>query len=137
MTKASRKAVAILVFGAVLAVLNATPASAAEPGDAARGARLFLQCRACHTVGQGEPSGVGPNLWGVVGAKAGTRSGYKYSPALSASGVVWTRETLDPWLTQPTALVPGALMAFQGVHQAKSREDLIAYLYTLGANSRP
>jgi cytochrome c len=122
-----------MAVAVALAALWVAPAGAAEPpGHAAHGARLFLQCRACHAVGQGEPAGVGPNLWGVVGAKAGARPGYHYSPALAASGIVWTPETLDQWLTRPTALVPGTNMAFQGVASASARADLIAYLESLG-----
>ncbi len=122
-----------MALAVAIAALCAGRAMAAEPdGDAVHGARLFLQCRACHTVGQGESAGVGPNLWGVVGSKAGARPGYHYSAALSGSGIVWTRDTLDQWLTRPTALVPGTNMAFQGVASAPSRADLIAYLQSLG-----
>jgi cytochrome c len=84
-------------------------------------------------VGRSDPNGVGPNLWGVVGAKAGAHAGFQYSPALASSGVVWTETTLDQWLTQPTAVAPGTSMAFQGVTSATSRKDIIAYLGTLGA----
>ncbi len=102
-------------------------------GDAAIGARLFLQCRACHTVGPGEPGNTGPNLSSIVGAKAGGKSGYTYSPALAGSGIVWTSTTLDAWLVKPTSLVPGTKMAFAGVASPKARADLIAYLATLKA----
>ncbi len=116
----------------LLTALCVSPALAADPGgDATRGARLFLQCRACHAVGQSDPSGVGPNLWGVFGAKAGARPDFHYSPALSAAGLTWTPQNLDQWLVRPTAVVPGTTMAFQGVASAQARKDLIAYLATL------
>ena len=114
----------------------AAPALAAPGGDAVRGAKLFLQCRACHAVEPSEPSGTGPNLWGVVGSKAGSRVGYRYSPALSGSGVVWDAASLDQWLTRPTSLVAGTTMAFQGVAAPQSRADLIAYLQTLRPRQR-
>jgi cytochrome c len=118
-----------------LALASFAGSAKAEPvgagGDPVRGGRLFLQCRACHNVDQNGPNGVGPNLWGVVGAKAGSKSGYHYSESITASGLVWTPAKLDEWLTQPTALVPGTHMAFQGVSSAESRRDIIAYLSTL------
>ena len=114
----------------------AAPHAAIAAGDAAMGGKLFLQCRACHTVGAAEASGIGPNLSGVVGAKAGTRAGYVYSPAMAASGLVWTPTTLDAFLTRPMTLVPGTKMAFGGVANPKGRADLIAYLSTLQAAGR-
>jgi cytochrome c len=110
----------------------AAPAGAADASSAdaqaAHGKRLFLYCAACHTIGAGEPDKVGPNLHGVIGAKAGTRGGFAYSAALKDSGIVWSGATLDAWLKQPTALVPGTKMAFAGLPKDQDREDLIAYL---------
>ncbi len=121
--------------GLAIALALASSAGSAAPvgagGDPVRGGRLFLQCRACHNVDQNGPNGVGPNLWGVVGAKAGSKPGYHYSEAITASGLVWTPAMLDKWLTQPTAVAPGTKMAFQGVSSEESRRDIIAYLSTL------
>jgi cytochrome c len=114
----------------------AAPASAADVGDAAIGSKLFLQCRACHTVTPGEPNGVGPNLNGVVGAKAGGRPGYVYSTAMQKSGLVWDTATLDAFLKRPTSVVPGTKMTFAGVAAPKARLDLIAYLATLKAGRK-
>ncbi len=121
-------------LSAALTLAASNPAQAA--GDPVMGGRLFLQCRACHTVGPAENSGVGPNLNGVVGAKAASRAGYSYSPAMAKSGLVWTPATLDTFLTKPSALVPGTKMPFAGVASPKSREDLIAYLATLQGAQR-
>lgn len=115
----------------VIALALAAPAAAAPAGNAAIGSKLYLQCRACHTVGPAEASGVGPNLSGVVGAKAGVKPGYSFSPAMKKSGIVWTAATLDAFLKRPTAVVPGTKMAFAGVAAPKARQDLIAYLATL------
>lgn len=112
-------------------VVLAMPQIASAAGDAAMGGRLFLQCRACHTVGAAEKSGLGPNLNGVFGAKAGAKPGYQYSPAMTKSGLVWTANTLDGFLTRPMTAVPGTKMAFAGVANPKARADLIAYLATL------
>ena len=107
----------------------ATPVTAA--GDPAAGKRSFVQCGICHNVGAGEASTIGPNLHGVVGAKAGARPGYAYSPAMKKSGLVWNAATLDRFLTKPGATVPGTKMAFPGIAAAKGRADIIAYLTTL------
>jgi cytochrome c len=126
-----------LCAGALSAALSlAAPNPARAAGDPAMGGRLFLQCRACHTVGPADNSGVGPNLNGVVGAKAASRAGYSYSPALAKSGLVWNPATLDAFLTKPSALVPGTKMPFAGVASAQARADLIAYLATLTGAKR-
>jgi cytochrome c len=106
-------------------------AAAAQPANdaqTAHGKRLFLYCAACHTIGAGEPDKVGPNLHGVIGAKAGARGGFAYSAALRDSGIVWSDDTLNAWLKQPTALVPGTKMAFAGLPGDQDRADLIAFL---------
>lgn len=109
------------------------PAPAPPAGDAAKGATLFLQCRACHAVAPGMRNGVGPNLAGVMGAKAASKPGYQYSAALSKAGLTWTPATLDTWLARPSAMVPGNKMTFAGMPDAKARANVIAYLATLKA----
>ena len=106
---------------------------AAPVGNAATGAKLFLQCRACHTVAPGAPHTVGPNLAGVMGSKAATRPRYTYSPALQNSKLSWDKPTMDAWLTRPSKLVPGNKMAFGGMANPQARADVIAYLTTLKA----
>jgi hypothetical protein len=69
-----------------------------------------------------------PNLYQVLGRPAASRSGFEYSAALRAAGIVWTPETLDAWLADPAANVPGNGMAFAGYASADDRRDLIAYL---------
>ena len=73
---------------------------------------------------------MGPSLHGVVGRKAGTVAGFNYSPAMQASGVVWTPEHLDAYLADPKAFVPRNRMSFPGLHAAGDRTDLIAFLAT-------
>lgn len=107
----------------------ATAATAA--GSAASGKEIFSRCSACHTVAKGGPDGIGPDLFGVVGRKAATRPNFSYSPALKNSGITWTPDKLDAWITSPAKLVPGNRMAFGGIADAKQRADLVAYLQTL------
>jgi cytochrome c len=116
-------------FALILSVTAAQTAHAA--GDPAAGARAFAQCRACHSVGAGERSVMGPNLWGVVGARAGAKPGYAYSPAMAKSGIVWTGASLDAFMLRPRAVVPGTKMIFGGIPAKKTRDDLVAYLATL------
>jgi len=116
-----------------MSLLSAAPAMAqtAPAGNAATGKLVFLQCQACHAVQQGAAALVGPDLAGVYGRKAASLPGYDYSAALKASGITWTSDTLNSWLTNPSAMVPGTKMAFAGLPNPALRADVIAYLKTL------
>jgi len=105
-------------------------AAAAPAGDAANGAKLFAQCKICHSVEPGK-NGLGPSLHDVVGRKAGTEAGFTYSPAMKNSGLTWTDAELSEYLRAPMKLVPGTKMAFAGIANDKDRADVIAYLDTL------
>ncbi|WP_137178540.1 cytochrome c family protein [Roseomonas sp. AR75] len=99
--------------------------------DAAAGQRVFNQCRACHTIDQGGRNGVGPNLHGVVGRRAASIEGFRYSAnmrELAEGGLTWTTENLNRYLTNPKDVVPRGSMAFAGLRQEQQRKDLIAYL---------
>lgn len=109
----------------------AAPAAAtASAGDAASGAKLFIQCRVCHSVEPGK-NGLGPSMHDVVGRKAGTLAGFNFSPAMKASGFVWSDDKLNDYLRAPMKSVPGTKMAFAGIADDKRRADVIAYLDTL------
>jgi cytochrome c len=105
--------------------------SALAAGNAANGAGVFDRCAICHSNTKTGGNKIGPNLFGVVGRKAGTYPGFSFSSALTSSGVVWTNAKLDAWITSPSALVPGNKMPFSGISNAGQRADLIAYLDTL------
>jgi len=119
----------------VLAALLATPAAYAGDGkgNAASGKELFVAsaCSTCHGVTrEGDPT-IGPNLVGVVGRKAGTtKSLLGPSENLKKYGVIWNTETLDEFLTNPSAKVPGTAMIGMLV-DPQQRADVIAYLATL------
>ena len=118
-----------------LAALLATFAAFASglDGNAANGRELFMtkSCVACHGVTKEDNSMVGPSLFGVVGRKAGTApSLLGASENLKKYGVTWSAETLDEFLADPNAKVPGTPMA--GVlADPQQRADVIAYLFTL------
>lgn len=98
-------------------------------GDLERGRKLYLQCRACHSLKENEPHKIGPNLFKIIGSKAGSMKGYNYSDALSKSEIVWTIENLDLWLEKPYEIIPGNKMVFSGMRKQEDRNDLIAYVY--------
>jgi len=96
--------------------------------DIKRGQTLFLQCRACHSLGEGEAHKVGPNLYGMFGRKAGLAPGFAYSEAVSGADIEWSADSLDQWLARPSDFLPGNRMVFIGVKDAQDRANLIAYL---------
>lgn len=105
--------------------------SAYAEGDAAHGEQVFKQCKVCHSIGAGAKAGVGPEQNGVYGAKAASRTGYSYSPAMKEAGekgLVWNDANLDKYLENPKAVVPGTKMVFPGIKNEKDRQDVIAFL---------
>ncbi|MGX4801701.1 c-type cytochrome [Bradyrhizobium guangdongense] len=119
-----RRSTASLAPAAVAIALLCAAGPAGATGDAARGQTLYKGCADCHSISE---NGVGPMHKGVVGRKAGSVPGYDYSPDLKNSGIVWTEENLDKWLTGPQAMVPETKMFFD-VPDAQDRADIIAYL---------
>jgi cytochrome c len=111
---------------AALSVLLLFGAARAD-GDAARGEARFQDCAACHRL-EADANNVGPSLHGIFTRKAGEIADFRYSPAIKRSGIVWTPETLDKFITDPQALVPGNRMPYAGMANANDRADLIAYL---------
>lgn len=113
----------------LIAVLaTTTPAFAGSFGDPARGAALYDdQCSACHAPDEDRS---GPHHRGVIGRRAGSVAGFDYSEALAVARFTWSDATLDAWLADPQALVPGQRMDV-AIEDAQDRADLIAYLKTL------
>ncbi len=94
-------------------------------GDAARGEQLYnARCIACHSL---DANRVGPRHRGVFGRKAGGLPDYDYSPAVIRAELVWGEETLQAWLSDPEALIPGQKMGYR-VRKAQDRRDIIAFL---------
>jgi cytochrome c len=110
-------------------LLTALPHHAmAEPGNVARGERMYRACIACHSL---EPNRnmTGPSLAEVWNRKAGSLASFpRYSPALKSSGIVWTDDTLDEWIKDPQHFIPGNTMTFPGMKDARQRADLLAFL---------
>lgn len=97
-------------------------------GDPARGLARFQACATCHSAKPGEQM-TGPSLANIWHRKAGTVPGFdRYSDAMKRAHLEWNEETLDQWLKNPEALIPGTSMTFPGLRERDSRQDVIAYL---------
>ena len=107
--------------------------------DPALGEALTKQqgCVACHSFNEGGKAGVGPNLYGVVGAAHGHMAGYEYSAALKGKQGPWTYDELYEWLKKPSAYAPGTKMSYAGLADPKKRADVIDYLHTLSHSPEP
>lgn len=110
-----------------LAAVLAAPLAALA--DAERGADVFDEnCAECHSVASSLKNKKGPSLFGVAGRNAGKIDGFHYSDALLASGIVWTPDRIDAYVTQPKAVIPGGKMKFDGIADTAERKDLLDFL---------
>ena len=101
--------------------------AALAEGDAEAGEKVFKKCKTCHSFDPGKKK-IGPHLKGVVGRKAGSVEGYKYSKKMLAADITWDEANLDEFLTKPKAFLKGTKMSFGGLKKEVQRADLIAYL---------
>ena len=97
-------------------------------GDLVHGEKVFKKCSACHMIAAGGKNMIGPNLWSVIGRKAGVVSDYKYSKAMVAYGKEWTFEEMNSYLIKPQAYIKGTKMAFAGLRKEKDRASVILYM---------
>ncbi len=104
------------------------PLPAAKPAD---GAALFKQqCATCHTTNLSDPIRQGPSLFKIVGRRAGTADGFRYSAGFAKADFVWDGARLDAWLTNPQEMIPDAVMAYRQA-RPEIRAAIIAYLKEL------
>lgn len=125
---------------AILLSVGAVTGSAATASaqDTETGKRVFARCAVCHGIGEAKKP-LGPTLNGLIGRTAGTepdylaKGGSGYSKAMIAAGeggLVWDEASLDEYLVDGKAKVPGNKMAFGGMKDEKARADVIAYIKT-------
>lgn len=113
---------------AVPAFDPAEVAASVPTADASSGATVFKKCTACHSIKEGGPNKVGPNLWGVAGRAKGSHEGFSYSDAMKAKGGDWTLEDLAAFIHKPKEFLPGTKMLFPGIANSADLADLLAYL---------
>lgn len=102
-------------------------------GSAEAGEAVFAKCMACHTIASGGATGIGPNLFGVLGKPVGKHAaGFAYSSALSGHGGDWSFENMDAWLKSPRAFADGTKMSFAGLSSGEDRANVILYLLANG-----
>ncbi|MEO9599202.1 c-type cytochrome [Parasphingorhabdus sp.] len=100
----------------------------------AEGKAAFANCSACHSLEQDAPHGAGPNLFGIIDKAAGEASGFAYSDALKASGVIWAEAELDSFIADPAAKIPGTTMVAGAIAEPAKRQAVIAYIASVTAN---
>jgi cytochrome c len=127
-------------LGAALALMATEAAAHAAEGDAARGERVFQRCYACHSVEPQESAKLqGPSLYRIVGRPAAALAGFAYSDAMkarAAAGLVWEAASLERYIADAEAVVPGTLMSAPPLRDGQERADLIAFLARLGRFQR-
>ena len=97
-------------------------------GTVDHGKKVFKQCAACHSISKGGGNKIGPSLFGIIGRKAGSVSGYRYSKAMSALEETWNFESINTFLIKPKDYVKGTKMAYAGLKKEKDRASIILYL---------
>ncbi|MBV5269768.1 MAG: cytochrome c family protein [Afipia sp.] len=124
----------VTAFAAAVVAFASTDAHAQ---DADAGKRVFNKCLACHAIGPGATTKVGPELNGVIGRKAGSVAGYNYSDANKNSGITWTEEEFAAYIRNPQGVIKGTKMTFAGLKNDKEIADLTAFLKTFSPDGKP
>jgi cytochrome c len=122
---------AALLFAAAAPALAQAP----QATEIAPGQRLFrAQCGACHSVEAGKAGGVGPNLHGIMGRRAGQQAGFRYSAGMQAKAAdasfTWTAETMAAYIENPRVAVPNGNMPYAGLRNPEQRTQLVEWLAT-------
>lgn len=108
-----------------------------EAGDVRQGEKLYEDlCSQCHTLRPGSNK-KGPQLVGVYMAPSAQLNDYKYSEAMEQANWVWDADTLDSYIADPEAVLADTKMLSDPIASAEDRQDIIAYLSTLGRDAPP
>lgn len=121
-----------------VSLFAAMAASAQDKPNWRDGRKVFKKCEACHSFRPGETR-FGPSLAGFYGRKAGTAPDFPYSKGLlakRAEGLVWTTETLEPFLKAPKKFIEKTKMSFPGLKDPDDLRSVIAYVKRKGSRKR-
>jgi cytochrome c len=118
------------------ALVLAAMAQSAQAQDVAAGEQSFRKCLACHAIGEGAKTKVGPQLNGLDGRHSGTAEGFNYSDANKNSGLTWNEAVFKEYIADPRAKIPGTKMIFPGIKNDQEAGDLWAYLKQFGADGK-
>jgi cytochrome c len=117
--------------GCALALLTAClGGGTGQAADIAKGEAGFVrQCAICHTIDKGGENRLGPNLFGIVGKRAGAAPDFKYTNAFRNTATFeWNEGLLGPWIALPAVMIPGTAMGvFPGVSD-RDKDDIVAYV---------
>lgn len=104
--------------------------------DVAAGEKIAQQkCISCHDFANGGPNKIGPNLYGVIGAKHAHNATFAYSAGMkNLAAADWTYDAFEKFIKDPKSAVPGTKMTFAGLSKAQDRINLVAYMRTLSAS---
>ena len=118
--------------------------SAGAAQDLANGERLFLRCKFCHRVADGDNiivdgGKLGPNLFGVVGRRAGGADFDRYGDSIraaGAAGLVWDEEKIAEFVVDPGKFLKDTLNNSTAKSSMTFRlkqggEDVAAYIASL------
>ena len=128
-----KSALSALIPAFACLTLASIPASAQ---DAAAGEKLFNQCRTCHQIGETAKNGVGPQLNGLFGRKAGTVENYNYSAVYKTLDKVWDVENFTTYIKDPRGVTPGTKMVYPGMKDETQISNLVAYLKQFSADGK-
>jgi cytochrome c len=124
----------LIILAAAVGFSGETPTEiltpSAEAAPTPQKPVAFAQCAVCHKVDKSGTNGIGPNLFGVYNAKAGTKAGFNFSPAMKAWGKKLDDATLNAYLENPRKSVPGTKMAYAGLRDPAKRKAIIDWLKT-------
>ncbi len=111
--------------------------SQSEAQQQLSGAALYaIACQACHSIEAGTPHRVGPNLNGILGKAAASRTAYIYSTALQESGLVWNKANLTAWIATPESLVPGTWMLYHNILAGEEVSRVIDFIEQAAASDQ-
>ena len=108
---------AVCIVYVMLSVSSSVP----QESDVASGQLIFNNaCRTCHTTREGD-NRLGPNLYKIVGRKAGSQQNYGYSSAMKGADFVWDESKLDRFIGDPEQIVPGIISSrLVGSHRLRT-----------------